>query len=96
MNKEEEIKKYSNPIEALKKIKKLLGEDVKLFISTRKNKKYMVENPSGQMVHFGFFGMEDYLKHKNKLRRDRFRIRNKKWAMADKWTPAWLSYHILW
>lgn len=95
MNKKEEVKKYSNPKEAQRRIKQYLG-DIKLFYSTRKDKKYMVKNPSGDWVHFGQLGYEDYLKHKDKMRRIMFRNRNKKWAAADKWSAAWLSYYILW
>jgi hypothetical protein len=68
----------------------------KVYISTRKNKKYMVKNPDGKMIHFGGKGYADFTGHQDEKRRENFKKRNKKWATAEKWTPAWLSYHILW
>jgi 2-phospho-L-lactate transferase/gluconeogenesis factor (CofD/UPF0052 family) len=68
----------------------------KVLPSTRKASKYMVKNPDGKMVHFGAFGMQDFTKHKDEARRQKFRQRNAKWSDASKWSPAWLSYHLLW
>ena len=56
----------------------------------------MVKNPDGKMVHFGASGYADYTAHKDNERRKRFRTRNHKWASATKWSPAWLSYYLLW
>ena len=71
---------YSN----IKVVQRLANKyDVgKVFPSTRATKKYMVENPDGKMIHFGYFGMEDFSKHKDEERRKRFRQRNRKWADA--------------
>ena len=68
----------------------------KVYISTRKNKKYMVKKPDGKMIHFGEIGYQDFTAHQDEKRRENFRKRNKKWSTGEKWTPAWLSYHILW
>jgi hypothetical protein len=68
----------------------------KVFKSSRKDKKYMIKKPDGKMVHFGASGYTDYTAHKDKERRKRFRTRNHKWASSPKWSPAWLSYHLLW
>ena len=35
----------------------------KVFFSTRKNKKYMIKNPDGIMIHFGGKGYADYTAH---------------------------------
>ena len=67
-----------------------------VIASTNKGKKYKVQSPSGKWIHFGAYGMEDFTKHKDEDRRKKFLQRNKKWATASKWTPAWLSYHLLW
>jgi hypothetical protein len=91
-----EIEKYSNPIVVRELVNKYLGKDTPLYLSTRKDKKYMVRNPEGKFIHFGQMLYEDYTKHMSKRRRDLFRKRNHKWANADKWTPAWLSYYLLW
>lgn len=75
---------------------KFYGKDVDLYESTRKDKKFMVQNPDGKWIHFGQKGYEDWHSHKDPLRRERFRQRNKRWAEAEKWTPAHLSWYVLW
>jgi len=95
-NKYEELLKYSVPKKVKALAKKFLGDDVKLFVSTRKDKKYMVEDPNGKMIHFGQMGYMDYSLTDDATKQKNFRTRNKKWADADTYTPAWLSYHLLW
>ena len=57
----------------------------------------MVINPkTSKPVHFGQMSYEDYTKHKDDTRRKKFRDRNHKWANAEKYTPAFLSYYLLW
>ena len=68
----------------------------KVYISTRKNKKYMVKKPDGKMIHFGEIGYQDFTGHQDEKRRENFKKRNKNWKNAEKCTPAWLSYPILW
>ena len=92
MDKLTELKKWSDPAEVAK-IGKRYNLDV--FPSTRKDKKYMVKFGS-KVIHFGQMNYEDYTKHKDEKRRDAFRSRNAKWIGADKFTPAWLSYYLLW
>ena len=41
-------------------------------------------------------GYEDFSKHKDNKRRDNFKKRNIKWGYAQKYTPAWLSFWLLW
>ena len=94
MDKRTELQKYSDFEAVNKKAKQLLGTGVQ--VSTRKDKKYMVINPNGNKIHFGAWGMEDFTKHKDKERRMNFQKRNKKWATASKWSPAFLSYALLW
>ena len=90
------ICEVSDPELVLKQLKKYYGDKVDLYLSTSKNKKYMVYNEDGKKIHFGSIVYQDYTKHKNKQRRDSFRNRNKKWKDADKYTPAHLSYYLLW
>lgn len=80
----------------LKSLHKHYGKDVDLYYSTRKDKKFMVQRPDGKFIHFGQKGFEDWHSHNNPLKRERFKNRNKKWATADKWTPAHLAYWVLW
>ena len=92
----EKICEVSNPEIVLKQLKKYYGDDVDLYFSSSKNKKYMVFDEEGKKVHFGDLLYPDYTKHKDKQRRDNFRNRNKKWKDADKYTPAHLSFYLLW
>ena len=88
------MKTYSN-IEEVQHLANIYGVR-KFFKSSRKDKKYMIKNPDGKMVHFGAIGYADYTAHKDKERRKRFRNRNHKWASSPKWSPAWLSFYLLW
>ena len=56
----------------------------------------MIFDKDGRKLHFGDLRFSDYTNHKDKKRRDSFRNRNKRWANADKFTPAHLSYYLLW
>jgi hypothetical protein len=96
MNKKEEILKVSDPQIVRQLADKYLGKSVPIYLSNRKDKKYMVQNPDGKIIHFGAMKYEDYTKHQNEKRRIHFRQRNKKWQYTDKWTPAYLSWHLLW
>jgi hypothetical protein len=90
-----DISKYSNQAIVQQQANKYLGKDVKVMLSTRKDKKYMVRNPEGKWIHFGQYGYEDYTKHKDETHRENFKRRNAKWSNADKYSPSWLSYWLL-
>jgi len=91
-NKLQELRKYSNPEEVAKIGKKY---NLDIYVSSRKDKKYMIKL-GNEARHFGQMGYEDYTLTKDDKKRDLFRKRNAKWGNAEKFTPAWLSYHILW
>lgn len=91
-----ELKTKSNPVTVMAIANSLLGPHTKLKVSTHKNKKYMVESPEGKWIHFGDINSEDWTYHQSEVRRKNFQTRNAKWKDADKWTPAWMSYHLLW
>ena len=95
MTKLDELYKYSNPEEVNRLAMKLHLNPV--YESSRKDKKYMVFD-GNKMVHFGSFSpkYEDYTKHGDKKRRDNFRKRNHRWADAPRYSPAWLSWTLLW
>jgi hypothetical protein len=94
MDKINELSKYSD-FDLVKKIGKKYGiNDIK--ISTRKDKKYMILDNNGKLIHFGQMGYEDYTKHRDLHRRKLFLQRNAKWADAEKYSPAFLSYYLLW
>lgn len=93
----EDIKKYSNPNKVFKRAKEYYGNDLEIKLSTKKDKKYMILNPyTDKWVHFGQMCYEDYTKHNDKERRNNFLERNKKWDNGDPFSPAFLSYHLLW
>ncbi len=48
------------------------------------------------MVHFGQMGYEDATKHYDLNRINRFKKRNWKWRNAPKYSPAYLSWYLLW
>lgn len=67
-----------------------------VYFSTRKAKKYMIQDDRQKWIHFGQKGYEDFTAHNDEKRRDKFRSRNRKWATARVYSPAWLSYYLLW
>ena len=75
---------------------KYYGSSVKLFVSTRKDKKFMIITPDNKKVHFGQRGFDDYHTAKDKVKQHRFLQRNARWANAPKWTPAHLAFWVLW
>lgn len=71
-----------------------------LFISTRKDKKYMMYNPEQyKYIHFGSINHQDFLKHKDENRRYNYLKRSEgikgRWK-NDIYSPNNLSRRILW
>jgi hypothetical protein len=77
------IKKYNRPV----------------FISTRKQKKYMIRDDNNKMIHFGQLGYEDFTKHNDEDRRERYLKRTANirgdWK-ENKFSPNNLSRNLLW
>lgn len=98
MNKREEIYNYSDPYKVYEKAMKYFGDDVQMDVSNRKSKKYKIRGKftDNKWVHFGFWGMADYTFHKDKERRNNFRIRNHRWRTMARDSPAYISYYLLW
>ena len=94
----EELIKYSDPEYVYEKFNRWgLNNRADLYLSTRKDKKYMViMKDTNKKIHFGQMGYEDYSKHKDELRMMKFQNRNRRWASAIEYTPAWLSFYLLW
>ena len=91
------INNYTNPKIVFTKAKKIYGKDVNIKLSDKSNKKYMMLNPNtNKWFYFGQMGYEDFTKHKDNLRRERFKKRNHKWASYDKYTPSYASFYLLW
>ena len=93
LTKLDQLREYSDPDYVMAKAQELGYNPI--HESSRKDKKYMVFDGK-KMIHFGQFGYEDYTKHGDDKRRDNFRKRNMKWAYSRKYSPAWLSFYLLW
>ena len=93
------ISLYSNPTEVCRRAKNYLGKTVKIGLSTKKEKKYMVRTPDGKIVHFGQMGYEDFTKHKNKTRRKNYLTRSSRirgdWK-DNKYSANNLAIRLLW
>lgn len=94
MNKEKQLKLYSNILIVQKKAKKLGLNPVE--ISSRKDKKYMIHDDQGHVKHFGAMYMSDFTKTHDKDKQKAFQQRNHMWADAPEYSPANLSYSLLW
>ena len=88
-----ELIKYSDPQEVERKAMQLHLNEV--HPSSRANKKYMVFDGT-RMIHFGQIPYMDFTKTHDDKKRMNFRKRNHKWANAPKYSPAFLSYYLLW
>ena len=93
----EELSKISNPKEVYRKFKENgYDEYTNIYVSTRKDKKYMIIEPyTNKMIHFGST-MADNTFHKDEKRRSNFLKRNAIWRDLNIFTPAYLSYKLLW
>lgn len=101
MDKASEILKVSDPNKVAERAYLIFGKKHgEIYLSSRVNKKYMIINPhTNKFVHFGDMRYEDYTKHKDINRRDRYRQRASKikgdW-MFDYFSPNNLSISLLW
>lgn len=102
IKKDDILYEYSNPIEAQKKAFEYLGDLGHLYKSINPKKKYMIyDTINNKWVYFGSMNppMEDFLKHKNIIRRNNYRKRatNIKGNWKDNpFSPNNLSINILW
>lgn len=81
----------------MKNAYKYVGKDVVIKPSTRKDKKVMLLNPlTDKWVHFGQKGYNDFTETQDIKKLNSFRNRNARWKDAEKYSPAWASYYILW
>ena len=98
-NKKTDILKYSDPKKAISNAIKYLKNNIVFGLSTKKTKKYMVQNPDGKWIHFGEMGYEDFTKHQDDKRRQNYlkRTANMKgnWK-DDKYSANNLARNILW
>ena len=91
----------SDPLIVKKNLKKYIHIDTpELFISNRKDKKYMILNPlTNKFIHFGSLAYEDFTKHNDLQRQKIYIIRSSNikgdWK-SDKYSANNLSMFLLW
>ena len=95
----EELIKYSNPVLVAKNSLRYFGKIVPLYISDKPNKKYMIKKPDGSFVYFGEMGYEDYTRHGDSIRRNRYLTRASNirgnWK-TDRYSSNNLAMNLLW
>jgi hypothetical protein len=102
-----DLSNYSDFETVLSRAKHYYGENVKLFQSTRKTKKYMIFDPNNnKFVHFGQMGYIDYTKYIQlydiKIAREhRYRYLRRALKIKGNWkdnpySPNYLSLLLLW
>lgn len=92
------LRQKSNPERVQHNLNSYFGKPTDLYVSTRKNKKYMIRTSTG-WVHFGDTRYADYTKHQDEARRYAYiqraiNIRGN-WK-ADPYSANNLSLHVLW
>lgn len=94
-----EVRKYSNHARVEENARRYFGRYKKVYLSSQKDKKYMIQGPSGYWIHFGQMGYEDFTKHLDLGRRARYLARARgirgEWA-ENPFSPNMLSIHLLW
>lgn len=98
MNKIDLLNNHSNIRNASINARRLYNQN--LFISSRKDKKYMILNPNtDKYVHFGSIKYKDFLNHLDENRRYNYLKRSGnikgRWK-DDDYSPNNLSRRILW
>lgn len=93
------IEQFSNPKKVQENAKKYLGKDAVVYLSTKKEKKYMIKDPNDKWVHFGQMDYEDFTKHQDEKRRKNYLTRTANikgdWK-SNKYSPNNLSRNLLW
>ena len=84
------VMEVSDPFRVARRLKRHYGKNAPtLYISHNKTKKYMIHHPeTNKKINFGSIYYEDC--------RLKFMLRNDKWKDADIYSPAYLSYWLLW
>ncbi len=94
------IWKVSNPIISQKNAFKYLDDDAILYLSNKKDKKYMIFDPiEKKMISFGNINYQDFTRHRNPVRRQNYLSRacNIRGEWKDnKYSKNNLSINILW
>ena len=101
MTKLDELRRYSDPEIVTERYRRYTGNpNAKVYVSDRLDKKYMIFDPiTHQKIHFGAMGYEDFTKHKDEARRQRYLNRamniHGSWR-HDKYSANNLAINLLW
>jgi hypothetical protein len=90
----------SKPKKVINNAKKYFNNpDIKIYLSNKKNKKYMLLSPDNKWVHFGQIDMQDFTYHNDLLRRENYLKRANgikgKWR-ENPYSPNNLAINLLW
>ena len=89
----------SNPEIVYNNLQKYFGRRTPLYVSNRKNKKYMIKTPNDKWVHFGSLIHKDYTFTRDKTKQKSYLARSSalpgKWR-DDKYSPNNISRYVLW
>ena len=94
INKYDNLYKISNPKIVQDKANKYYNNII-VYKSDKPNKKYFIIH-NNKKIYFGSSNYEDYTYHKNNMRLLNFRKRNNYWKHEPMYSPAHLSYYLLW
>ena len=94
INKYDNLYKISNPKIVQDKANKYYNNII-VYKSDKPNKKYFIIH-NNKNIYFGSSNYEDYTYHKNNSRLLNFRKRNSYWKNEPMYSPAHLSYYLLW
>ena len=90
----DELKAFSNFDKAQEKAEDYLGAETMLFTSPRKDKKYRIYDPVlNKWVDFGQMGYEDFTKHQDPIRRQRYLDRSTN--IKGKWKDDKFDYFVM-
>jgi hypothetical protein len=99
MTKYQELLKYSDPARVSKNALEYFGENVPIYVSSKPNKKYMLRDNTGKIVHFGEIGFFDFTRHLNQELQRKYLKRamaiNGNWY-KNKYSPNMLAINLLW
>ena len=94
LNKYDKLYKISNPKIVQEKANKIYNGLI-VYKSDKPEKKYFIIH-NNKKIYFGSTLYEDYTFHKDEKRLLNFKKRNDKWKYESKYSPAYLSYYLLW
>jgi hypothetical protein len=97
----QELRTVSSPKMVIANAIKYFNDpDVKVYLSTQKYKKYMIQNPqTNKWTHFGDIRYQDFTHHRDNDRRTRYINRatniGGSWK-SNKYSPNSLAINLLW